>query len=165
MYRTAHKMSRTVKSRCKKSKQKRRNKSRKLKRGKSPKMKFTKAIDHIKKQVLKGKPSTVGDAIKIALKSAKSLKKRISANRIVKIPKTGGLLPLIPIFAGLSALGSLTGSAAAIAKVVNDAKAARNQLSESQRHNKTMESIAIGKGIYMRPYKSGLGLFLHPSKN
>lgn len=154
---------RLAKSNCKKNK--RRNKSRKLKRIKQPKLKFAKAVNHIKKQVLKEKPRTVGDAIKIALKSAKSLKKRISTNRIVKIPKKGGLLPLIPIFAGLSALGTLTGGAAAIAKVVNDAKSARNQLEESERHNRTMESIAIGKGLYMRPYKSGLGLFLHPSKN
>lgn len=151
-----------------KSKRNRRKKSNKIRkthhRKQTKKLKFTSAVSRIRKQVLKGKPNTVGDAIKIALKSAKALKKKISQNRIVKIPKTGGFLPLIPIFAGLSALGTLTGGAAAIAKAVNDAKAAKIQLAEAQRHNKTMESIAIGKGLYMRPYKAGLGLFLNPAK-
>ena len=48
-------------------------------------------------------------------------------------------LPLIPIFAGLSALGALSGGAVGIAKAMNSAKAARQQLDEAQRHNKTMQ--------------------------
>lgn len=38
--------------------------------------------------------------------------------RIIPLPKTGGILPFIPIFAGLSALGSLTGGAADVANAV-----------------------------------------------
>lgn len=36
--------------------------------------------------------------------------------------RSGGALPLLPIFAGLSALGSLAGGAASVAKVINDIK-------------------------------------------
>ncbi|KAJ8914091.1 hypothetical protein NQ315_014287 [Exocentrus adspersus] len=82
--------------------------------------------------------------------------------RVIPIPKTGGFLPLIPISAGLSALGALGGGAAGIAKAVNDAKDAKQKLEESKRHNVAMEQIAMGKGLYMKPYKQGFGLFLGP---
>lgn len=124
-------------------------------------------VKKIKKHVLKRNPSNINTAILIALKAAGNLKKNKqkikSAPRVIPVPKTGGILPLIPIFAGLSALGALSGGAAGIAKAVNDAKAARKQLEESNRHNKTMESIALGgRGLFLKPYKSGLGLFLRP---
>lgn len=82
--------------------------------------------------------------------------------RIIPVPKTGGFLPLIPLFAGLSALGALGGGAAGIAKAVNDAKAAKEKLEEEKRHNKAMEQKVIGKGLYLRPYKTGFGLYLKP---
>lgn len=78
--------------------------------------------------------------------------------------KIGGGLPLIPIFAGLSALGSLAGGAAGISKAVNQFKSVKEQLKESERHNKMMESIAIGKGVFLAPYKNGSGLYLSPYK-
>ena len=83
--------------------------------------------------------------------------------RVLPIPKTGGALPalLIPLFAALGAAGSVAGGAAEIAKAVNDAKAAKQALEESERH-KTMEAIAIGKGLYLKPYRKGLGLYLKP---
>lgn len=72
--------------------------------------------------------------------------------RTLPIAKRGGFLPfLLP---ALAAIGSLTGGAAGIAKVVNDAKAARKQLEEMQRHNHAME----GRGLYLAPYKKGTGL-------
>lgn len=71
---------------------------------------------------------------------------KIRLPRIIPIPKTGGILPLIPIFAGLSALGTLAGGAAGIAKTVNDYKAVKKKLRETERHNKTMEALALGKG-------------------
>ena len=92
------------------------------------------------------------------MRSTKKL--NIKPTRIVKIPKRGGLLPLIPIFAGLSAVGAITGGAAGVAKAVTGARSAKNQLEESQRQNNTMEAIAMGKGMYLRPYGTGLGLFL-----
>nr|WP_129335181.1 hypothetical protein [Enterobacter cloacae complex sp. 2DZ2F20B] len=114
----------------------------------------------------------MNDAVKVAMRAVKSSigKKRVRPvrhRRIIPIPKSGGFLPLLPIFAALGALGSLGGGAAAIAKAVNDAKSAKEQLKENQRHNQKMESIAVGKsgsGLYLKPYKRGYGLFLAPSK-
>lgn len=97
--------------------------------------------------------------------------------RIIKPPpKIGGFIFSIPLLLGaLGALGSLGGGAAAIAKTVNDAKAVNKNLEETQRHNKMMEQLASGKGLYLpyrkgirgkglylRPYKKGLGLYLNP---
>lgn len=151
-------MARTKSKNKNRHRQKSRNK-RKLKKT----IGFTKAVSTIKRHVIKGKPKTFGDAIKIALKSAKTMSKKIQPTRVVKIPKSGGILPLIPIFAGLSALGTLSGGAAAIAKTINDAKSAKHQLEEAKRHNRSIEAIALGgKGLYLKPYKTGLGLFLRP---
>lgn len=118
------------------------------------------------------KPENLKSAIKIALAAArknvkekKMKRKELNTSRAIPIPKSGGVLPfLVPLFAGLSALGSMGSGVAAIAKAVNEAKQARKQLDESQRHNNTMEAIAMGKGLYLKPYKKGLGLYLR-SKN
>lgn len=124
------------------------------------------------RQVLKEKkPKNFKDAIDVALvashnmlKKEKRAKSSIKTPRIIPIPKTGGILPfLVPLFAGLSAIGSITSGAAAVAKAVNAANNAKKQLVEHQRHNETMEAIAIGKGMHLKPYKQGLGLYL--SKN
>ena len=81
---------------------------------------------------------------------------------ILPVPeKIGGfLLFLIPLFAGLSATGALAGGAAGIAKAVNNASAAKHYLEASQRHNETMEAIALGKCLYFKPHKKGVGLHL-----
>lgn len=111
----------------------------------------------------------VKKAIRIAVKTAKTVvgnQKGDIYPRIIPVPKSGGILPLIPLFAGLSALGALAGGTAGVVKAVNDASAAKQQLKEAQRHNKTMEAVSLrGKGLYLRPYKKGLGLYLSPSKN
>lgn len=125
-------------------------------------------ISKIRSHVKKNKPRSHGSAIKCAYNVAKKLiskNAKIRLPRIIPLPKTGGILPLIPIFAGLSALGSLAGGAAGIAKAVNDYKSAQKNLNESERHNKVMESIALGKGLYVKPYKKGNGLFLNTQKN
>lgn len=82
--------------------------------------------------------------------------------RGILISKVGGILPLIPIFAGLSAIGSLTGAAAGISRAVQTAKASREQLEEAHRHNRQMEAIDLGKSGYLKPYRKGLGIYLHP---
>lgn len=108
-------------------------------------------------------------ALKAARKHLKAAggKRNIRIPRVIPIPKFGGLLPLIPIFAGLSALGSLTGAAAGVAKTLQTFKTNKEQLLETNRHNRNMEAIALGKkgnGIFLKPYRKGLGLFLN-SKN
>ncbi|CAH1976629.1 unnamed protein product [Acanthoscelides obtectus] len=145
-----------------KIKTKRRTKSISSSKIKRRKDSFSSAIKQIGKRVVDQKPITFEEAILVALREAQNLKKGVKKppNRIVKIPKKGGILPLIPIFAGLSVLGALSGGAAGIAKAVNDAKSAKQQLQESQRHNKMMEAVALGEGMFLKPYKTGMGLFL-----
>jgi len=74
----------------------------------------------------------------------------------------GGVLPafLIPLFAALSAAGSLAGGGAAIARAVQSAKVAKEALEEIHRHNRAMIQVTVGKGLYLKPYKTGLGLNL-----
>lgn len=108
------------------------------------------------------------NAVKTALKGAREAvknvggKRRIQTPRVLPLPpKIGGILPfLIPIFAGLSATGALAGGAAGIAKAVNDANSAKHAFEESKRHNQAMEAIAVGKGLFLKPYKKGFGLRL-----
>ena len=121
---------------------------------------FRKIIDAAKKAM---DPKV--DAIKTALIGAKKAiklaggKHKIRMPRIIPVPKVGGVLPfLIPLFAGLSAVGGLAGGAATITKAVNAANAAKQELAEAKRHNEMMESIALGKGLYLKPYRTGLGL-------
>lgn len=92
-------------------------------------------------------------------------KKNIRIPRVISIPKQGGFL--IPLISGLAALGGLIGGAANVAKVVDEVKSAKKQLSEAERHNKTMEAIAIGKkgsGLYVKRYRKGYGLFIEKKK-
>jgi len=95
-----------------------------------------------------------------AAKKSIAKKKKTKTPRIIPIPKKGGVIPLIPIFAGLSALGSLTGGIASVVKTVNDMRTNRNT------------PIHLGKGLYLTPYKNntyqiqkGKGLYLAPYKS
>ena len=93
-------------------------------------------------------------ASKIAIAAARqSLKavggKKNSHSRIIPIPKTGGFLPLIPIFAGLSALGSLAGGAAGIVRAVKEAHKKRSD-------EKSGGALsARGNGLFFKPYRAG----------
>lgn len=98
-------------------------------------------------------------------KRGKGIKvKKSKKKRIIKTPKKfGGFLPLLlPI---LGAIGALGGGAATIARTVNEAKAAKKQLEETQRHNKALEAMTKGKGLYFKPkIREGKGMFLAPAK-
>ncbi|KAL4103210.1 hypothetical protein QTP88_010057 [Uroleucon formosanum] len=74
-----------------------------------------------------------------AKKSKKS--KRTKIPRIIPISKKSCVLPLIPIFAGLSALGELTGGVANIVKVMKELNSGKNT------------PINLGKGLYLTPHK------------
>lgn len=139
---------------------------------------FRKAIKNAKSEIKIQKPKGVPNAVKVATRAAKVAVKNQKFSktalqnglpRIIPVPKIGGVLPLIPIFAGLSALGALMGGSAGVASAVISAKKAKKDLKEAQRHNQTMEAIALGgkttksgNGLYLMPYKKGLGLFLTP---
>lgn len=139
-----------------------------VKSKKNKKLTFSNLIKKSKNVLKKSKPTNLKSAVAVALKNIKRVKKsEIIQPRIIPVPKTGGVLPLIPIFAGLSALGALTGGTTSIIKTINEAQQAKQLLSESQRHNRMMEAVALGKptvggGLYLKPYKRGYGLYLKP---
>lgn len=110
---------------------------------------------------LKNSPKsiTLDDAVRIASTAVRGVRTKAPRNRIIPVPKRGGVLPLVPIFAGLSALG-LAGKAKSISQAINNYRKAQNQLKESKTDN-----VAVGKGVYLRPYKQGMGLYLKPSCN
>lgn len=129
---------------------------------------FQSAVHRAKKGIIGKKYKNINSIAKDALAFIKrgGVKIKQPTKRIIPLPKFGGILPLIPLFAGLSALGALSGGAAGIASAVNAAKNAKNKLDEQKRHNKVMESLSIGKGLFLRPYKQGCGLYLKSnSKN
>jgi len=102
--------------------------------------------------------------LSVARKTFKKNKNKNPTPRVIPIPKAGGMLPLIPIFAGLSALGSLTGGAAAVAKIVTEFnRSSPTHLGKGlylTPHKGGSFKIVKGKGLYQAPYKSGGG----PSK-
>lgn len=65
-----------------------------------------------------------------------------------KTTKKGGFVPkaMSTLLVGVSAIGSLVGGVAGVAKTVSDMKAAQKHLTEHERHNHTME--AHGKRMY-----------------
>ena len=106
------------------------------------------------------------NASKIAVGAARrSLKKaggkrKIRTPRIIPIPKTGGVLPLIPIFAGLSALGSLAGGVAGIVRAVRTAKKSNDEKTGDALHLRSN-----GNGLYLKPYRTGMGLYINNNNN
>jgi len=62
----------------------------------------------------------------------------------------------------LSSLGSLASGSAAIAKTINNANMGKKQLEESKWHNKKIESIKVGEGMFLKPYRKVYGLYLNP---
>lgn len=137
------------------------------------------AIQNAKQRIKLNNPTTFNDATKTALAAAKqAITKKIPKRnitdklpRVIPIPKVGGVLPLIPIFAGLSALGALMGGSAGVANAVITANSVKNRLKEAQRHNETMEAIALGRpvrtgnGLFLTQHKKGYGLFVKNYQN
>ncbi|GJQ66445.1 hypothetical protein Trydic_g13272 [Trypoxylus dichotomus] len=124
---------------------------------------FVKAKDALKRH----KVVDVKDGVNVALNATRATvkeaggRKYIRTPRILPILKSGGVLPLIPMFAGLSALGGLAGGVANVARAVNATKNAQQELEETRRHTRTLEAIALGKngnGLYIKPYRKGMGL-------
>lgn len=151
----------------KKKRSKKTSKKKSKKRSSKKMVSFNSVIRASSKTVTPGKSpkSLISATIKASRKAIKAAggKRKIKFPRILPVSsKIGGFLPLIPLFAGLSATGALAGGAAGVYKALNQAKSARQELEESKRHNKTMEAIALGKGLYLKPYKTGLGLHLKP---
>lgn len=115
------------------------------------------------------------DAAKLAVAKKKFNKSKIQNGlpRVIPVPKIGGALPIVPIFAGLSALGALMGGSSSVANAVIATINAKKRLAENKRHNEMMEAISLGKstsssssssnhngkGLFLAPYKRGFGLY------
>lgn len=96
----------------------------------------------------------------------------LSKTQLKHMAKMGGFLPFLPlILGGLAAAGSLAGSSAAIAKAVDDKKAAALAQAEAERHNREVEKQLKGSGLFLSktggccPKCKGSGLYLRPQKN
>lgn len=142
-------------------------KKKNIKKNNKKKTSYRTLIQSAKVALNSQKPLNLIESAKVALKAAKKTAKEnkncITTPRIIPVPKVGGILPLlVPLFAGLSAVGALSGGAAGIAKAVIEANKVKKELKENKRHNQIMESIAIGKGLHLKPYRNGLGLYLQP---
>lgn len=142
---------------------------------KNKKYTFKKLISETKRSMKAVNPQNADDILNTAMLAARHIKtknKNISTPRVIPIPKYGGVLPLIPIFAGLSALGSLDGGYQAIVNAIVSTKNGRKTLNENKQLKKTtgMGAIVVGKtkdhiGLYLRPYKKGYGIFMKPCSN
>lgn len=134
---------------------------------------FRLAMKNAKSKLKQHKPKSMADATALAVQAAKAAIKPLSIPkngavgglpRVIPVPKIGGIIPLIPVFAGLSALGALMGGSAGVASAVISANKAKKDLNEMKRHNQTVEAISLGKrggsGLYLKHYKKGYGLYL-----
>ena len=88
--------------------------------------------------------SAIKTTRKAIQKSFRGKKTQLIVPRVIHIAKVIGILPLEPILTALGALGHWL-------------LAVQKQLQENARHNKTMEAIAMEKGLYLKPYKKGYG--------
>ena len=139
-------------------------KNKKSGKGLRKKTTFRNIINSTKK-LMNRKKDTINTAIagaRYAVKKAGG-KKNILIPRIIPIPtKMGGILPIIPIFAGLSALGTIVGGVSSVVKAANAVNSIKKERVGSGAYFKPF-SINIGDGVYLKPYRTGLGLYL--SKN
>ena len=77
--------------------------------------------------------------------------------------KNGGVFPLIPIFAGIAAAGSVAGGASAIATSVNNKKFQDAQLEHLKAKDREVLRLLRGEGLFLPEYQKGNG-FSHGIK-
>lgn len=139
----------------------------KLSTGAGLKKNFKSIVSHTKKCIRKIKPKCRKKLIELAYAAARELNQDSPSKlpRIIAMPKSGGVLPLIPIFAGLSAAGSIASGISGIVKTIKEYKAAKKRLKEMEQHNQNVGGVCIGNGLRLNRYKDGLGLYLKTGKN
>ena len=97
----------------------------------------------------KVKPVTVkGKRVYASKKSLKEIREQ---------EKEGGIFPLIPIFAGLAAAGSIAGGSAAIANAVNSKKSQDAQLERERAHDTRVEQLLKGDDLQLPEYQKSNG--------
>lgn len=108
----------------------------------------------VKKTKAKSHARIVGEAVRATRRKLPRVSKanmaRAASGRIIPLPKHGGSVKtLAPIMAGLSALGIVKEGAKNVLKAV----------SQVRKYSGTGVS-KIGKGLYLKPYQEGCGLFI-----
>lgn len=128
---------------------------------------FKNIVSHTKSHINNLKPKCKKMLMELAYATAQELASDlpIKLPRVIPVPKTGGFLPLIPIFAGLSVAGGIADGVIGIKKAINTFKAAKQELLNSKRYDQRMESVCVGKGLHLKPYKDGLGIYVTKQKN
>jgi len=89
---------------------------------------------------------------------------RKNVHRVINVPKIGGFLPIVPILTALSALGSLASGIAAIAKTINNARMAKEDMEEKKLHNMKILSGAVGEGLYIESVQAHYPANRDPSR-
>lgn len=143
------------------------NMTKKKKSGAGFKKVFKNIVAQTKKHLNNIKPKCKKAAIELAIAAAKEFASALPVEvpRVIPVPKTGGVLPLIPIFAGLSAAGSLSGGAVGILKAVKALKLAKQKFKQLKTSDDKIEQFCIGKGLHVKPHRKGLGIFMENKKN
>lgn len=119
---------------------------------------FNSLIKNARKAVSNKKSASLEEAANTALGVVQRAlnKRKYKTPRVLPIPKRGGALPLIPILAGISALGGAASGVGSIVRAVKDIVEAKRTLFPGEKKQ-------VGTGLYLAPYKkNGLGLYLSP---
>lgn len=109
----------------------------------------------------KSNAASLNDTIIAAIRNVQGIKqrKKVKLPRVLKLPKFGsGGLAILPILSGLSAIGSITTSAAGVVKAIRDIENAKKQ---QQKFGVQSEEKKIGRGLQLI-YKTGSGFYLKP---
>ena len=100
-----------------------------------------------------------------AIRKIKVKKSHSRKLRVIPVPKTGGAIPLIPILAALSHVGSLVGGVSSIVNAIKNIKSVRDEHKTQQGSGiVSLRSYQLGRGLTLHPYKKGLGIAINNSK-
>lgn len=111
----------------------------------------------------RGKTTTTTAAmVNVGVKAAKRymqgkiVKSQPPPPRVIPVPKKGGFLPLIPLLSALAATGTLAGGVTTAAKNIYEMVKNKNTAAGNGK--------VVGKGLYLAPYKRGMGLYITHAK-
>lgn len=119
---------------------------------------FNTLVKSARAAIKKSNPIDAEAAVRVAVDAVKRSKhgKQVKKPRIIQVPThVGGSLALIPIFSGLSVLGSIRGGRKGVIKAVNQCMDGVKE----QHSNGKIDAITIGN------HKKGGGIHLHAGKS
>jgi hypothetical protein len=129
---------------------------------------FSNAVKQVSDSIPFSGNNSLETNVKNALVAFRKLKKKkrvkLPARRTIPLPKTGGILPLVPIISGISALGGLAGGVNAIIKAIKDINEARKNVFSKNTTVTTGNGLKIGRGALYLP-KRGRGALYLPKRN